>query len=217
MVLVGGLGLPDEAVLLSLRLAGGRESRVVVLALASPLGERGGERFARSFRRFGAENVVVAPLGREGHPVVASADVIAVVGGSLETGAARLREGSLSLLVLAAHRRGAVLLGAGAGAEILGPRVLLPEGEAEGMKALPFLPLAVPLPGREVERLGRLAPEEAAAILPSRALATFSASGVLANPGRRVVFIASSRPISLQPLVPGEEIPLRLEETAAYA
>lgn len=217
VVLVGGLGLPDEAVLLSLRLAGGRESRVAVWPLASPLWEKGGERFVRAFRRFGAENVTVVPPGREGHPVVAGAEVIAVVGGSPGTAAARLREGSLALLALAAHRRGAVLLGVGAGAEALGPRILLPEGEAEGMKTVPFFPLATPLPGREVERLGRLSPGEAAVVLPSRALATFSTTGILANPGRQLVFLASGRPLSLQPLAPGEEIPLPGEEIAVYA
>lgn len=131
LVLIGGTRLPDEVILEMIHLAGGRSARIVIVPTASLDFTRGGERYVRSFRRFGAQHVERTDLvtrrraddpGQVGR--LAEADLIFFGGGDEGLLLDVLRDTAAMTAILAAHRRGATVAGIGGGAAVLGEWVL---------------------------------------------------------------------------------------------
>lgn len=126
-VLIGGTTLADEVVLEMIRLAGGREARIVILPTASLDFTRSGERYARGFRRFGAARVEVLDVvtrPRADDPQQAArlkgADLVFLGGGDAALFLEVLRHTPVHAALLEVHRAGGTVAGIGAGAAVLG-------------------------------------------------------------------------------------------------
>lgn len=152
VVLVGGTSLTDEIVLEMIRLAGGRTARILIVPSASLDFTRGGERYARGFRRFGASRVEVVDAvtrQRAEDPALterlAQADLIFLGGGRETLFLDILRDSAAHRAVLACHRKGGVVAGIGAGAAVLGATVPVSRerGELTWEAGLGLLPVAV--------------------------------------------------------------------------
>ncbi len=151
-VIIGGTSLTDEIVLETIRQAGGRGARVAVVPSVSLDCTRSGERYARSFRRFGVTNVEILDLvtreraaSEELVRSLAAADLV-FLGGGRETLLLRiLRTPPVQRALLQVYRRGGVVAGIGAGAAVLGAAVAVSRDE-EGVtweEGLNLLPLAL--------------------------------------------------------------------------
>lgn len=157
LVLIGGAQIGDEMVLEMIRAAGGRGAHIAILPTASLDFSRGGQRYARCFRRFGAslvETLEIVTRERAQDPAwaarLAKADLI-FLGGGDEALFLSILTGTPALAALiGTYRRGAVIAGVGAGAAVMGE--LAAVGEEGGLR--PGLGL---LPGTVVDgRPGRL-------------------------------------------------------------
>lgn len=139
LVLIGGTALADDIVLEMLRLAGGRQARIALLPTASLDVSRGGERYARCFRRFGAtavERLLLATRQQAADPrwteVLPEYDLI-FLGGGDEALLLEVLAGTPAAAALAhAWEQGTVVAAIGAGASTLGEAVALPPGNGEG-------------------------------------------------------------------------------------
>lgn len=160
--LIGGTSLTDEIVLEMIRLAGGRGARVAVLPSGSLDFARGGERYARGFRRFGVAQVEVLPLvtreqANQGELAsrLEAADLIFLGGGRETLLLEVLRESAAHRAILRGYAHGKVVAGIGAGAAVLGAAVAVrrEQGEATWEPGLGLLPIA--LLGREQVQAGQ--------------------------------------------------------------
>lgn len=127
VVLIGGTSLADEIILEMIRLAGGRDARIVILPTASLDFTRSGERYAKGFRRFGASRVEVLDLvtrARAADPEQAArlkgADLVFLGGGDAALFLGVLRTTPVHAALLEAYNAGATVAGIGAGAAVLG-------------------------------------------------------------------------------------------------
>lgn len=152
VVIVGGTSLTDEIVLEMIRLAGGRTARILILPSASLDFTRGGERYARGFRRFGASRVevldaVTRQRAEDGSlsERLAEADLIFLGGGRETLFLDILRDSAAHRAILACHRKGGVVAGIGAGAAVLGTMVPVSRerGALTWEAGLGLLPVAV--------------------------------------------------------------------------
>ncbi len=136
LVLIGGTRLGDDVVLEMIRLAGGRSARILIVPTAHLDFTRGGERYARSFRRFGAQRVERADIvtRRRADDAalaarLAEADLIFLGGGDVGL-FLDLLAGTEALAALrSARSRGATIAGICGGASVLGEAVVR---EADG-------------------------------------------------------------------------------------
>ncbi len=127
LILIGGSRIGDEIILEMIHAAGGRNARIAVLPTASLDFSRGGQRYARSLRRFGAtrvETVEIVTRERAQDPAwaarLAENDLI-FLGGGDEALLLSIMAGTPAQEALAgAYRRGAVVAGIGAGATVMG-------------------------------------------------------------------------------------------------
>lgn len=136
VVLIGGTTLADDIILEMIRLAGGREARIVILPTASLDFTRSGERYARGFRRFGATRVQVLDLvtrPRAADPEQAArlkeADLVFLGGGDASLFLDVLRNTPVHASLLETYRAGAAVAGIGAGAAVLGSFIPAPGGD----------------------------------------------------------------------------------------
>lgn len=127
LMIMGGRTLPDDLVLEAIHVAGGRGARIVVIPSASLDFTQGGERYARSFRRFGARQVerldVVTRWSAADESrlaVLDEADLVFLAGGDEGLLLRIVKDTPAEAALVRAHRRGAVVAGIGAGGAVLG-------------------------------------------------------------------------------------------------
>lgn len=157
LVLIGGTRLGDDIVLEMIRLAGGRSARILIVPTAQLDFTRGGERYARSFRRFGAQRVETADIvtrrraeDRALAAQLAEADLVFLGGGDVGLLLDLLRGTEALSALRAAHARGAVLAGIAGGASVLGEAVAR-NGSSDGQGVPHLEPALRLLPGLLVD------------------------------------------------------------------
>jgi len=151
-VIIGGTSLADEIVLETIRQAGGRGARVAVVPGVTLDCTRSGERYARSFRRFGVTDVEILDLVTRERAAreelirsLAAADLVFLGGGREALLLDILRTPPVQRALSQVYRRGGVVAGIGAGAAVLGAAVAVSR-DREGVtweEGLNLLPLAL--------------------------------------------------------------------------
>jgi cyanophycinase-like exopeptidase len=184
-----------------LRLAGA--GTVVVLPLAADVGrdyDAAGRNAERWYRELGAREVVVAEDPRRGgadpRAVVRDASFVVLPGGSPSRLLDGLHEHGLDLAVAEAHSRGAVVMGASAGAMVLAGRTVLPDKGGMLVDALGLVPGVVVLPHFEARQGQRLQQLWAGLDGDEMALGLPEQSGLLVD-HRRVVALGRAAPTFL--------------------
>lgn len=138
VVLIGGTSLSDELILGLIRLAGGRNRRIAVVPTASLEFARSGERYARSFRRFGVRNVEIIDIATrpladdpERAAKLAKAHLIFLGGGDNALFLDILKDTAAHAALKEAFQGGTTLAGIGAGAAVLGAVVPVRTGNED--------------------------------------------------------------------------------------
>lgn len=184
-----------------LRLSGG--GRTVVLPLAADVGrdyDTAGRNAERWYRELGATDVVVAEDPRRGgvdpRDLVRDAAFVVLPGGSPSRLLDGLREHGLDLAVAEAHSRGAVVMGASAGAMVLAGRAVLPDKGGMLADAVGLVPGVVVLPHFDARQGQRLQQLWAGLDADEMALGIPEQSGLLVD-RRRVVALGRAAPTFL--------------------
>jgi cyanophycinase-like exopeptidase len=176
---------------------------VVVLPLAADVGrdyDTAGRNAARWYHSLGASEVVVAEDPRRGgedpRDLVREASFVVLPGGSPSRLLDALREHGLDLAVAEAHSRGAVVMGASAGAMVLAGRTVLPDRGGLLVDALGLVPGVVVLPHFEARQGQRLQQLWAGLDEDEVALGIPEQSGLLVDK-RRIVSLGRAAPTFL--------------------
>ncbi|HEY3368474.1 MAG TPA: Type 1 glutamine amidotransferase-like domain-containing protein [Symbiobacteriaceae bacterium] len=151
-VLLGGIPVPDEAIVAILHLAGGRTARVAVVPVAAMEQDRAAaaEEVVRLFTRFGMRKVEVLELStreQADNPELvtklAASDAVVLCGASAATGLQVLRDTACARVLKELQAAGKPVAGLNGGAKILADRLItLQNGVltvAEGIGLVPGL------------------------------------------------------------------------------
>ncbi len=238
VILAGGGGTPPEVPQTILRLAGGANARVVILAHVQQDVARGGRRSAEFFEENGAQNVVAPDTLDAGEltAIVQAARAVWIPGGDQNRFMERFGAATeLLRTIREVAARGGVVGGTSAGTSLMGARMPTGDHSPDGdlkVGASPTAPAIGVLPNALVDqhflkrqRLPRLlcallehpnlvgigVDEDAWALVQSKKLTVHRAQVVVARvrgKPRQVEQLLGSHAIQLQVLLPGEQASL---------
>ncbi len=238
VILAGGGGTPPEVPQTILRLAGGANARVVILAHVQQDVARGGRRSAEFFEENGAQNVIAPDTldADELTAIVQAARAVWIPGGDQNRFMERFGQATeLLRAIREVAARGGVVGGTSAGASLMGARMPTGDHSPEGdlkVGASPTAPAIGVLANALVDqhflkrqRLPRLlcallehpslvgigVDEDAWALVQGGKLTVHRAQVVVARvrgKPRQVDQLLGSRAIQLQVLLPGEQVAL---------